>query len=175
MKLKLDSCSLILLQHLEIIPLVNDVIGKLVITDEVYQEAIEVGLKKQKRIADKLYIHFEQGLLLRVTNRGRLPLKLGLGEAETLAESKFEHDRKEKVICVTEDKKAKREAIKLHLALLGVDSLLVELCLRGKLTEDEFDEKIIVLDKYHKLSLIRITELRRFIHYIKEEGEKRKK
>jgi predicted nucleic acid-binding protein len=166
MKLKIDCCSLILLQHLGIIPLVDDVIGKLVITEEVYREAIEEGIKKQKTIADKLAIHCELGNLLRVRNRGRLPLKLGSGEAETLAESKYEHDRGEKVICITEDKKAKREAIALHLALLGVDSLLVELCLRGHLTEDEFDEKIITLDKYHKLSLIRITELRRFIHFI---------
>ncbi|MHA1745724.1 MAG: hypothetical protein ACTSWW_06975 [Promethearchaeota archaeon] len=173
MRLKLDSCSLILLQHLDLLPLVSEVIGKLVITEEVYREAIEEGVKKQKAIADKLAIHCEQGIILRVINRGRLPLRLGLGEAETLAESKFEHDRGENVICITEDKKAKREAIKLELALLGVDSLLVELCVRGKLTSDEFDEKIIALDKYHKLSLIRITELRRFIHYMTTKEEKK--
>ncbi len=167
MKLKLDCCSLILLQHLELLPLLKDAMGDLVITDEVYREAIKEGIKKQKAVADKLAIHHEQGVLTRVSNRGRLPLRLGLGEAETLAESKYEQEQGEKVLCITEDKKAKREAIKLNLELLGVDSLLVELCLRKKITIEEFEEKIMTLDNYHKLSLIRFTELRRFIHYIK--------
>ncbi|MHA1612384.1 MAG: hypothetical protein ACTSYU_10070 [Promethearchaeota archaeon] len=172
MKLKLDSCSLILLQHLDLLPLVSKTMGPVIITDEVYQESIEEGLKKQKAVADQLAIHYEQGTLIRVTNRGRLPLRLGADEAETLAESKFEHDNGEDVICITEDKKAKREAIKLQIQLLGVDSILVELCLRDQLTQDEFDEKIIALDNFHKLDLIRITELRRFIHYIKKERKK---
>jgi hypothetical protein len=83
-------------------------------------------------------------------------------------------EKGEEILCVTEDKKAKREAIRLNIDLLGVDSLLVELVLRDKLTEDQFDEKMLLLDKYHKLDLIRITELRRFIHLIKQKEEKQK-
>ncbi len=169
MNLKIDSCSLILLQHLDLIPLIHRSYGKILITEAVYHEVIVQGQKKKKPEANKLDNYVKLGLIEKIVNRGNLPINLGLGEAETLAESNFEQSQGEGVLCITEDKRAKQEAIRLNLALLGVDSLLVELCLKGDISIEKFDNLIIHLDSYHKLSLIRITELRRFIYHLKKE------
>ncbi|MBN2154279.1 MAG: hypothetical protein JW839_22685 [Candidatus Lokiarchaeota archaeon] len=111
--------------------------------------------------------YLAQGIIKNIVPRGILIASLGLGEAETIAETKTEVENNEDAICITDDKKAKKEAIRLGLDVLGLDSLLVELVLLDKITEDEFDTLLTSLDKIHKLDLVRITELRRFVRLLK--------
>lgn len=168
MKMKLDACSLIYLQKIDMIPFVAESLGDILITEEVYKEMIDRGVEKGETDAEQLKIHVDQGHIQRINARGILSASLDIGEAQTLAEVKVEQDAGESVVFISDDKKAKKEAIRNHVDMLGVDSLLVELYLKKKLTADEFDEKILLLDRFHKLDLIRITELRRFIRTIEE-------
>lgn len=171
MKLKFDACSLILSQKLDMIPRLHDTFGTIIITTTVHNEIMDQ--KKNPGSAKSFKGFLAQGIIKNIVPRGILISTLGQGEAETLAEAKIEVDSKEEAICVTDDKKAKKEAIRLGLDVLGLDSLLVEMVLLGKITEDEFDDLLTALDKIHKLDLVRITELRRFIRRVKKlkEGE----
>jgi len=165
MKLKFDACSLILSQKLDVIPRLHEAFGTIFITTAVNEEAI--NQKKNPRSGKSIENFVVQGIIKNVIPRGILISSLGQGESETLAETKTEVDNSEEAIYVTDDKKAKKEAIRLGLDVLGLDSLLVELVLLDKITEDEFDTMLTALDKIHKLDLIRITELRRFVRLVK--------
>jgi predicted nucleic acid-binding protein len=165
MKLKLDACSLILSQKLDVIPRLHDTFGTIFITTAVNEEVI--NQKKNPRSGKSIENFVAQGIIKNVIPRGILISSLGQGESETLAETKTEIDKGEEAIYVTDDKKAMKEAIRLGLDVLGLDSLLVELVLLDKITEDEFDTLLTALDKIHKLDLIRITELRRFVRLLK--------
>jgi len=163
-KLKFDACSLILSQKLHLLPLLHDTFGTLYITSAVNDEVIKQGNKPES--AEKIKEFIDQGLIENIIPRGILLSSLGKGEGETLAETKTQKENGEDAVCVTEDKKAKKEAIRLNLDVLGLDSLLVEAVLLEKMTEDEFDDEILALDKIHKLDITRISELRRFIRIV---------
>ena len=141
------------------------VFGTIFITTAVSEETI--NQKKNPHSGKSIEAFVVQGIIKTVIPRGILISSLGQGESETLAETKTEVDNGEEAIYVTDDKKAKKEAIRLGLDVLGLDSLLVELVLLDKITEDEFDTMLTDLDKIHKLDLIRITELRRFVRLLK--------
>jgi predicted nucleic acid-binding protein len=172
MKIKIDACSLIYLQKLDLIPHISRNLGDILITDEVYNEVINRGLEKGQSDAMRIKEQFDMGLIKQIEARGVMSSFLDIGEAQTLAEVKIEKDAGEKVVFISDDKKAKKEAIRNQVDMLGVDSLLVELYLKQILSADEFDEKILTFDTFHKLDLIRITELRRFIRIIKEAKNK---
>ena len=75
----------------------------------------------------------------------------------------WEKSHGENVAFVTGDKKALNIAIEEKLETRSIDILLVEACIKNLITEEEFDRKIREYDRFHKLSLIRITELKHFI------------
>jgi len=167
MKLKYDACSLIECQKLEIIPLFYELFGPLYITQSAYAECISKKNLEYQRIAEKIQDFVTVKMVNVMSARGVLLSNLGAGEKEVLAEAKYEKDQQEEVFCVTEDKKAKRQAIALNLEVLGIDYLLVEACIEEKITEEDFDQKIIALDHFHKLNLLRVTELRRYVALFK--------
>ncbi|MHA1647521.1 MAG: hypothetical protein ACTSVL_08110 [Promethearchaeota archaeon] len=167
MKLKFDACSLIESQKLEIIPLINQLHGKIYITGEVYNEAIGRGLHNHNPVADHLEEHIEQGWIRKIDSHGIVRANLGIGEAETIAEVIHENQTEENIAFVSEDKKALNEAIKNNLDVRSITILLLESCISGLITEDEFEEKIISFNKFHKLGLIRVSELRHFLKLFK--------
>ncbi len=168
MKLKYDACSLIECQKLGIIPLFHEMFGSLYITKATHAECLSKRHLEYQNIAEKIQEFVTSKIVEVIDARGVLLSNLGIGEKELLAEAKHEKDHQEEVFCVTEDKKAKRQAIALNLEVLGIDYLLVEACLQGKITEEEFDLKIIALDRFHKLNLSRVTELRRYVALFKK-------
>ncbi len=168
MKLKYDACSLIECQKLGIIPLFHELYGPLYITRAAHAECLAKKSIEYQTIAEKIQEYVTLNKVEVIDARGVLVSNLGTGEKELLAEVKHEKDHQEEVFCVTEDKKAKRQAIALDLEVLGIDYLLMEACIEGKITEEEFDQKILALDKFHKLNLLRVTELRRYVALVKK-------
>ena len=173
MKLKFDSCSLIEAQKLDIIPLINTLYGSICITPQVHQEAIKDNINSE--IKSKLNIHLNQQNIINIKANGILLSNLGHGEAETIAEVKNESENGEKAIYISEDKKSVRVAIKLNQRVLGLEMLLVEACVRNYLSEQEFKEKIYEFDSFHKLNLIRISEIFEYIRISKSKNKKIKK
>ena len=93
---------------------------------------------------------------------------MGKGETETIAEVIHEANKKDRASFVSEDKKAMTLAIREKQDIREIAMLLLEACVSGKITEEEFDQDIIAFDSFHKLSLIRIAELRRYLQMIKK-------
>jgi len=173
MKLKFDSCSLIEAQKLDIIPLINTLYGSIYITPQVHQEAIKDNINSE--ITSKLRVHLNQQNIIKIKANGILLSNLGHEEAETIAEVKNESENGEKAIYISEDKKSLRVAIKLNQRVLGLEMLLVEACCRNYLSEQEFKEKIYEFDSFHKLNLIRISEIFEYVRLFKSKNKKIKK
>lgn len=171
-KLKIDTCSLIELQKLSLIPIIHEMYGPLHITTAVYNELINDALPRNRTFSEKFINDIEKKTIQLIDYKGILTNNLGKGEAETIAEVKKETDDGEEVLFVTEDKKAKQISIQNHLNVLSVDFLLVQACIEKKISEFEFDKKLMEFDSFHKLNLIRITELRKYISLFKiKKGE----
>jgi predicted nucleic acid-binding protein len=170
MKLKFDSCSLIEAQKLDIIPIITKLYGSIYITPQVYKESIEDNINLD--ITSKLNNHLNQQNIIKIKVNGILLSNLGRGEAETIAEVKNESENNEKAIFISEDKKALRIALKLKQRVLGLEMLLVEACFRNFLSEQEFKEKIYEFDSFHKLNLIRMSEIFEYVRLFKSKIKK---
>ncbi len=173
MKLKFDSCSLIEAQKLDIIPLINSIYGTIYITPQVHKESIKDNIHSE--ITSKLKKHLNQQNIINIKANGILLSNLGRGEAETIAEVKNESENGEMAVYISEDKKSLREALKMNQRVLGLEMILVEACLRNYITEREFKEKIYEFDSFHKLNLIRISELFEYVRLFKSKNRRTEK
>ncbi|MHA1584235.1 MAG: hypothetical protein ACTSWL_03200 [Promethearchaeota archaeon] len=173
MRLKFDSCSLIEAQKLNIIPLINEIYGSIYITPQVNKEAIENELNND--IISELKNKIKHKSIIKIPANGIILSNLGRGEAETIAEVKNENDNGEMAVFVSEDKKAMQVALKQNQRVLSLEMLLVEACLKNYLSEQEFKEKIYEFDSFHKLKLIRMSELFEYVRLNKSINSKTKK
>jgi len=159
---KFDSCSLIWIIKAEIFNIMKKLFEKIVITSEIMNETVYKGLKKgypdAKIIQDKI-INKE---ILVLECKEKYYLNLGDGEAEVLSETQREHKKGISTLFITQDKKAKKQAMLNNIPTQGVEICLLEAALKKKITREEFLAKLYQLGTEFSIPNERIIEIEKY-------------
>jgi len=162
---KLDTCSAIYLTKTGLIDLVVNLYSDVIITEGVYEEAVEHG---------KAGGHMDSFVLEQVIHDGRVKVlkpslgnrevlekmpilaKLGLGEKETVYEA-----FKEGCLAILDDRDSKVAASVLNVSFQSSPLILFEALLKGLLMPGALEEALERLATAARLPPDRVAELKR--------------
>jgi len=164
MTLKIDSCSLIYVTKAGLIPLLQEMYGKLIITEKVFEETVTQGTKRGYPDAFLIWKYVIEGTITvieatkeiymkKISASNRL-YKLGQGEWETIIEAK-----NESCTALIDDLLARKIAKEESVTAIPIDIVLIEALIRHKLTENEFYSLLNKVSKVKALTGARIAEI----------------
>ncbi|MHA2495699.1 MAG: hypothetical protein ACXAEI_09420 [Candidatus Hodarchaeales archaeon] len=158
--IKIDASPLIYALKANLVPLLQKVYEKLIITETIYQEVIIKGKKEGYRdafVADKL---IETGEIIVHPDPGKeLKLNLGYGESSVIASA-----IEERCPALIEDLRAMKAGLRLGIRIEFISLAILKAYQSSLITSEEFDD---LLEVYCRVAGVSVVERHR-IHLIKE-------
>lgn len=168
---KMDASSLIRAKKIDIIDLIKKLYGGIIITETVYEEAVEKGMRRGYRDAYELKKIIDKGVIKVIKASGLASFSLGRGEAEVIHECIREKSEGKEVLFITDDNRSAKFAARKTIDVLGIDMVLLEAVIRGVISEEYFMDKIEELVELYPMDPSRLSMIFRILRIIRE-GEK---